>query len=408
MTLRDGIARARKTIRENTVEEYESLGERYRNMGAATRHESSGKRLVNRHEERRDDTSLGYRRVERDDIDSLAEASLASHNALHRRRARLTFEIGGRPHSLTACHAPMAAPATTLGMTLGEWRGSLTLATAQLEQLTTDAGLTAPLEGVDDDLTALWLENRLLPLIEAFETAFECSLTLHANAPCLVQANTALALELDADSFSVRFVVSLPSAGANWLMEIVEPRAPLRPAPASRLVLPLARIVGFQDITLSEWRSLRCGDAVILRLDDCLLLANRFRAAANDHADGSVLSTPLTPTVQGGYYMATSPPEMPGAQPEDAPRAHDTQTPDTRPDDAALDQIPVRLVCEVGRLEMPLGEVRALGEGSVVALSRPLDSVVDLVINGRKVGRGSLVNIGEAVGVRVDQLALED
>lgn len=349
---------------------------------------------------RRDDAIYSLQPVDRCDIGSLLVESLPRHNVLHLRRAPLTFDIDEHAYTLKVSHTlPLPALTMTLGFTLGDWQGGLTLATAQVERLTAEAGLMGPQEEVDDELKALWLESRLRPLIEAFETAFETTFELHANDALLNEARTTpLELEISENDLTIPFGVSLPNAGADWLMTAFVQRAPLQPISASRLPLPLAHIAGFQDLTLSEWRSLRCGDAVVLRLDESILLANRFRAEASNHDDGSVLSTPLLPTAPGGYYMAMSPPEMPETESGD----------NTHLDDATLDQVPVRLVCEFGRLEMPLGEIRTLGEGSVLPLSRSLDSVVDLVINGRNVGRGSLVNIGEVVGVRVDQLSLDD
>jgi type III secretion protein Q len=73
-------------------------------------------------------------------------------------------------------------------------------------------------------------------------------------------------------------------------------------------------------------------------------------------------------------------------------------------DDSELDSLPLRVVFEMGRLEMSLSEVRQLAPGMTLPLARPLDDVVDIVVNGRRIGRGSLVRVGDGLGVRVSRL----
>ena len=73
--------------------------------------------------------------------------------------------------------------------------------------------------------------------------------------------------------------------------------------------------------------------------------------------------------------------------------------------DSDLDDLPVRLVFELGRVELSLGELQRLAPGALVPLARPLDEPVDIIANGRRLGRGTLVQIGESLGVRIVSLA---
>ncbi|MEM7779341.1 MAG: FliM/FliN family flagellar motor switch protein [Pseudomonadota bacterium] len=54
-------------------------------------------------------------------------------------------------------------------------------------------------------------------------------------------------------------------------------------------------------------------------------------------------------------------------------------------------EVTVRLSVELGRTEMPLREVLALAEGSVVALDRMTDELLDVTANGRAIARGEVV-----------------
>ena len=68
---------------------------------------------------------------------------------------------------------------------------------------------------------------------------------------------------------------------------------------------------------------------------------------------------------------------------------------------ADLDDLPVKIVFELGRLDMSLGEIRRLERGALLPLARPLGESVDIVANGRRIGRGTLVQIGDSLGVRI-------
>jgi type III secretion protein Q len=73
--------------------------------------------------------------------------------------------------------------------------------------------------------------------------------------------------------------------------------------------------------------------------------------------------------------------------------------------DSDLDDVPVRLVFELGRVEVSLGELQRLAPGALVPLARPLDEPLDIIANGRRLGRGALVQIGDSLGVRIVSLA---
>lgn len=72
--------------------------------------------------------------------------------------------------------------------------------------------------------------------------------------------------------------------------------------------------------------------------------------------------------------------------------------------DSDLDDLPVRLVFELGRVELSLGELQRLAPGALVPLGRPLEEPLDIMANGRRLGRGKLVQIGESLGVRIVSL----
>ena len=69
-----------------------------------------------------------------------------------------------------------------------------------------------------------------------------------------------------------------------------------------------------------------------------------------------------------------------------------------------LDELPVRLVFEVGRADFTLGEIRRLAPGAVVPLVRPLSKALDVVANGKRIGSGTLIKVGDSIGVRITKV----
>jgi flagellar motor switch protein FliM len=83
----------------------------------------------------------------------------------------------------------------------------------------------------------------------------------------------------------------------------------------------------------------------------------------------------------------------------ESPKSPDAQTPG-----ALLGELPVEVVCELGRVTMSGRELCELRPGAVVPVGRPLAGPVDLTVGGRVVARGELVDVEGELGVRVTQL----
>jgi len=78
------------------------------------------------------------------------------------------------------------------------------------------------------------------------------------------------------------------------------------------------------------------------------------------------------------------------------------------PDEVSgLDELPVRLAFELGRMELPLSEVAVLGPGHVFELARDENRPVEILANGRLIGRGRIVTVGGALGVQIVHLGRE-
>ncbi|MBS0477428.1 MAG: flagellar motor switch protein FliN [Proteobacteria bacterium] len=70
-----------------------------------------------------------------------------------------------------------------------------------------------------------------------------------------------------------------------------------------------------------------------------------------------------------------------------------------------LKEVDVRLSVELGRTEMKLKDVLALGEDSVVMLDRLTDELLDVHVNGKLIARGEIVAQGNRFGLRIVEMA---
>lgn len=73
-----------------------------------------------------------------------------------------------------------------------------------------------------------------------------------------------------------------------------------------------------------------------------------------------------------------------------------------------LDELPVEVVVEVGRLKVSAKELMSLRPGNILETSISIESPVYLVANGKPVGKGELMKLGQVLGVRVSNMGPEN
>lgn len=66
--------------------------------------------------------------------------------------------------------------------------------------------------------------------------------------------------------------------------------------------------------------------------------------------------------------------------------------------------IPVEITVEMGRTKISLKEVMDLSKGSVLELNKAAGEALDLYVNGQLIGRGEVVAIDNAYGIRVTEV----
>jgi len=197
------------------------------------------------------------------------------------------------------------------------------------------------------------------------------------------------------------------------------------PSPAARRV-PIRIQIGLPPINLDRRtvRACRLGDVIVigraaacwsgLRLstvgtggrwqwhatyDNCALtvggrIASR-RATNPEESDMADQST------------GTGSTDAVGHTPDEVQAGEDMPSPGETP--GSIDQVPVGMTFDLGRIEISLADLETVQPGYVFELNQPLESAtVRVRANGRTIGEGELVVVGDQLGVRLTDLAGSD
>lgn len=69
-----------------------------------------------------------------------------------------------------------------------------------------------------------------------------------------------------------------------------------------------------------------------------------------------------------------------------------------------LRDVEVEVTLEIGRKRMRIGELLKLGAGQTLELEKMAGEPLELVVNGRVIGRGEAVVIGDRYGLRITEI----
>ena len=73
-----------------------------------------------------------------------------------------------------------------------------------------------------------------------------------------------------------------------------------------------------------------------------------------------------------------------------------------------LSDVTVEVAVEIGRTRMTIGETLSLRPGTIITLDRLAGEPVDMLVNGRRIGRGEVVVVDDEFGVRVTDVSPTD
>ncbi|MDC7745651.1 FliM/FliN family flagellar motor switch protein [Rhizobium binxianense] len=192
--------------------------------------------------------------------------------------------------------------------------------------------------------------------------------------------------------------ISLPLSGRfdeTFLGRLVGWASRLPRRALDSLTTPVSIRRGYAVLSVGEIKSLRLGDGIVIdgaAIETIIAVTGeRYLATCMRSDKGAVLAEPLlsTPTGPMRHFMTndTVDQELQG-EPRPSP----------------VDSIPIKLVFDAGRLELPLRTLETIGEGYVFNLDRPLSDAVDIIAQGRVIGRGEIISVDGLSAVRVTAL----
>lgn len=197
-------------------------------------------------------------------------------------------------------------------------------------------------------------------------------------------------------------------------MRSTAPASPVAPGAADAasaldaLRLPLDFEIGSTRLSLKEMHSIRRGDIVGIErwraagpaIGVGVLVGGTRMNALEAVANGNRITVETRKDPVMGIDNATPRPGQDGfAAPAPANEA--------APPLARLDALEVALRFQVGELSISLGDLKSVGPGHVFELADPLNrSTVRIVAHGNVLGTGHLVAVGDRLGVRVSEFAL--
>jgi type III secretion protein Q len=275
-------------------------------------------------------------------------------------------------------------------MTLGSHAGRITLSRRLLHYLLGLLDPAAP--GAPPDAAALLLELALEPILAGLETRFPSLAVqvLPAGETARTEFAIGLAIRQGAIADTLRLDLDLPAARlvSTALTPLPDWRDPLPDLP-----VPLHLRTHSATVTLADLQAACAGDFIpadALPDGDILVVAGE-RIAWRAQRDGSrltIVSPRLRPQAIGLERW------MIGNEIEAG-------------DSIELDELPVRLSFELGQVELPLAEVSVLGPGHVFDLARDETQPVDILANGRRIGRGRIITVAGSIGVQIVRIGRE-
>lgn len=335
------------------------------------------------------------------------DAALArAFNRLHDSRAEpVTLNVGGRDRILRWVYADIdqaLPPLDVHRFRLGPHGGRLGL---DLPALAALLGEARP-ERIPRPLRAVLVADALAACADALARTTRLHFEWQsgdADEPPL-DAVSALRFRLDDAGWSGALQFDAPGALDALVPALAHGGARTRSGGTlERLRLPLRFELGRTRLRLEEVRGIVLGDIVAIE---------EWRAAGAavvvDATPGGPAGPRFTALAEGSRITIQQTRKQTMNHPADTPSTAATQeAPELAVD--RLDAIEVTLRFEVGDLPISLGELRNVRAGHVFELGQPLNrGPVRIVAHGNLLGKGTLVAVGDRLGVRVSEFAPGD
>jgi type III secretion protein Q len=327
-----------------------------------------------------------------------AEARLA--NIWYRRWRPVEINLAGlrliiAPHS--GDH-PSNRPTVAMALTVDNTWAELLVPVELVDRLLNAVGVRSFSE-LSERSALLVLELVATPAIEEIER--HCAMPIAFTgarivAPIDFVGGLALDCVIGNRTFTVRFAASRQN---SWRHRLVDAMPRLTASvDVPRIPIEAAFRIGTSKIPVGVLRGLSAGDVIIV---DCSGFQHGIVALVI--GDRRLAFVELR---ESAATLVTAPFHILGAIHQDWTRTEPMQphNDDTDTADGEFDDVQVKLLFDIGRLEMSLGELRTLAPGYIFDLGRNPGRAVEILASSRRIGYGEVVQIGDTLGVRVVRL----
>jgi type III secretion protein Q len=327
----------------------------------------------------------------------IAPSHVQALNAVYRRRPTLAATIGGRQTSIVAAWPPdrRLDVSYRVALRLDGESGELWLPQSLLDILVDGVDPVLSLDRLGPDRAAIILEFALESVLAAVEMNLGCKLSVDSFSGQVERLENDGQLPL----FFTLVIEGLVTTGCelrippDYALRLAEGLD--RHAGISRSVLdlpiPVCLRVAAANLAAAEIERLSPDDVVLV--DASCEPGDAVIAVIGERLVAPVALAPEGPR------LATYP--IPGAtsswawsMPTDAMAA-------AWEADAETDNRPLHVLFEIGRFELPASQVKQLAPNFLLPLEPPHDRTVDIVVDGQRIGRGTLMRIGNRTGVRI-------
>lgn len=313
----------------------------------------------------------------------------AALDALHRGGRHVSVEIVGEAMDVGLVWPLPPQGPEDWAIRLQVGATSAVLIAPEAEIGTILANFAPEIRGADfpPEQLAILLEAALEPGIAALETVLDASLQI-------------VSAGVSADAVVPDFGFQVSHSRGTFTCAVCDLETDLVERIATRmadLASPSETVVDLElllrvcldavSLSLADLRSLQTGDVVMMdRADGAfVLIADRIAAPlALETASARLVQTPIPIANSQWNWIMT---DMPAST--------------TEPEEGSLDDIPVTVVFELARKAMPVSEIKTLIGGAIVSLPELERETINLVANGKRIGKGEIVRIGEGVGIRI-------
>jgi flagellar motor switch/type III secretory pathway protein FliN/sugar phosphate permease len=327
----------------------------------------------------------------------IAPSHVQALNAVYRRRPALAATIGGRQASIIAAWPPPdRRPDVSHRMALrldGE-SGELWLPQSLLDILVGSVDPALSLDRLGPDRAAIILEFALDSVLAAVEVNLGCKLAVDSFSGQVERLESEGQLPL----FFTLVIEGLVTTGCELrippdyalrLAEGLDRHAGISP-PVLDLPIPVCLRVAAANLAAAEIERLSPDDVVLVDAscepDDAVIavIGERLVAPVTLAPEGPRLATHPIPGATSSWAWSMPTDAMAGAWEADA-----------------ADNRSLHVLFEIGRFELPASQVKQLAPNFLLPLEPLHDRTVDIVVDGQRIGRGTLMRIGNRTGVRV-------